>query len=82
MERLALEAQQKQLSNPLESDSTSVQHHDVESKSKTEKSRPKKSTKSANTSLNSSTEKEERKANKKKGQKLYCICQTPYDKSK
>jgi hypothetical protein len=41
----------------------------------------KKLTKSSNTSLNSSTEKEDKK-NKKKGQKLYCVCQTPYDKTK
>lgn len=77
MERLALEAQQQKLN--ISDSSSSGPHHDIDSK-KVEKPRPKKVTKSANTSLNSSAE--EKKSVKKKGQKLYCICRTPYDKAK
>lgn len=87
MERLALEANQSQHAPSL-SDSSSPtpmqqqMHHDSDAKLKVEKPRPKKPTKSANTSLNSSAERDDKKFNKKKGQKLYCVCQTPYDKSK
>jgi hypothetical protein len=71
MERLALEAQQQGLL-----DSSSAETSKVDKPNK-----PKKFIKSNNTSLNSSAEKEDKK-NKKKGQKLYCVCRTPYDKSK
>jgi len=80
MERLAQEAHQhKRVSESMESQGETE-------KSKSDKhnpNRPKKQTKSANTSLNSSTERESfDKKMKKKGQKLYCVCRTPYDKSK
>lgn len=87
MERLALEANQMQ-HPPSLSDSSSPTpmqqqlHNESDAKLKVERPRPKKSTKSANTSLNSSAERDDKKFNKKKGQKLYCVCQTPYDKSK
>ena len=82
MERLALEANQSQHAPSLSDSSSPTPMHDVEAKLKVEKPRPKKPTKSANTSLNSSAERDDKKFNKKKGQKLYCVCQTPYDKSK
>lgn len=80
MERLAQEAQQlKRLSESMES-STEME------KPKSDKHNPnrlKKHGKGANTSLNSSTQRDgSDKKNRKKGQKLYCICRTPYDKSR
>lgn len=75
MERLALEAQQQK---QKAYDSTEPESDRPKSEKSTQ-NRPKKYNKSS--SLNSSTEKEEKKA-KKKGQKLYCICRTPYDKTK
>lgn len=86
MERLALENQMQH--PPSLSDSSSPtpmqqqMHLDSDAKLKVEKPRPKKTTKCPNTSLNSSAERDDKKFNKKKGQKLYCVCQTPYDKSK
>lgn len=64
MERLALEAQQKE-SESQDSEQT-----------KTPVKSAKKSVK------NMSAEKEEKKSSSKKKQKLYCVCRTPYDKSK
>lgn len=80
MERLALEAQHQKQESPF--DSPVEQERTKIEKSLT--ARPKKYNKSANTSLNSSSEFREGndKKSKKKGQKLYCICRTPYDKSK
>lgn len=73
MERLALEAQQKLLESPTESEINL---------DKFPSGRQKKFNKSHGPgNLNSSNEKEDKKG-KKKGQKLYCICRTPYDKSK
>lgn len=83
MERLAIEAQQKQ--HNISDSLSPVLQQESDNKLKMDKARPKKlSVKRANTSLNSSTEKEDKKSLKKKGQKekFYCICQTPYDKSK
>lgn len=79
MERLAMEAQQKQ--QGLSDSPTPLSTSEGENKIKVEKIKAKKTIKSANTSLNSSCEKDDKKS-KKKGQKLYCICRTPYDKSK
>lgn len=64
MERLALEAQQK--------DSESQDSEQVKTPVKTVK----KSVKSM------SAEKEDKRPGSKKKQKLYCVCRTPYDKSK
>jgi hypothetical protein len=77
MERLAQEAQQKQMQGTLESASENERPPKAE---KNSASKQKKMTK-GNPALNSSTEKDDKKG-KKKGQKLYCICRTPYDKSK
>ena len=56
---------------------------DDEPSTKFERGTPKtlkKASSSKNTSFNSSIEKEEKRSKKK--QKVYCVCQTPYDKSK
>jgi hypothetical protein len=74
-----MEAQQKQ--HGMSESETPLSMSEGESKIRVEKPKTKKIIKSSNTSLNSSTEKEDKKS-KKKGQKLYCICRTPYDKSK
>ena len=69
MERLAMEAQNREeftLLEPTESD-----------RPKNQLNRHKKVLKST---LNSSNEKEDKKSKKK--QKLYCVCQTPYDKAR
>lgn len=66
MERLAMEAQQRDQRESPEIERPKYESH------------PKKTSK--NTSLNSSTEKEDKKSKKK--QKLYCVCRTPYDKAK
>lgn len=73
MERLAVEAQQRELQETL--DLTDVDHPKCE---KSPLNRPKKTSK--NTNLNSSPEKDEKKSKKK--QKLYCVCRTPYDKAR
>jgi hypothetical protein len=74
MERLAMEAQSQ--SQGSLNDSSDVE------RPKYEKSplKVKKAMSSKNTSFNSSIEKEDKKSKKK--QKLYCVCQTPYDKAK
>lgn len=64
MERLALEAQNKE--------SESQDSEQMKTPVKTIK----KSTK------NVSIEKEDKRPGSKKKQKLYCVCRTPYDKSK
>lgn len=75
MERLAME-QQMHRDDQSFNDSSDVERPKYEKSTKTAK----KPGSSKNTSFNSSIEKEEKKSKKK--QKLYCICQTPYDKSK
>jgi hypothetical protein len=72
MERLAMEAMQRE-------DQSFNDSSDVDRPKSTTKTL-KKATSSKNTSFNSSLEKEDKKSKKK--QKLYCVCQTPYDKSK
>lgn len=70
MERLALEAQQRESQGLLDSSDVEKPKHEKPSIKKTLKS----------TSHNSSMEKEDKKSKKK--QKLYCVCRTPYDKAK
>lgn len=77
MERLALEAQHQHIADSSMESIKSIE------KPQAMTNRPKKPhNKSVNTSLNSSTEKDDKKMKKKGHQKLYCICRTPYDKSK
>lgn len=79
MERLALEAQQQKHNNDALDSSMESEKGKGD---KSHQNRPKKHSKSErNPNLNTSLDKEEKKS-KKKGQKLYCVCRTPYDKSK
>lgn len=73
MERLAMEAQQREIQGYPESPDVERPKHEKPSM------KPKKVLKSS--SLNSSHEKDDKKSSKKK-QKLYCVCRTPYDKAK
>jgi hypothetical protein len=80
MERLAIEAEQKEQLSFLELTSSDFETLNAKME-KAQTSRSKKYTKNNNDILNSSTNKNDKKI-KKKNQKLYCLCRTPYDKSK
>lgn len=73
MERLALEAQQREQQRVQDSpagDRPEFEKFKTERHGKAPKSK----------SLNSSIEKDDKKSKKK--QKLYCVCQMPYDKTR
>lgn len=74
MERLAMEAQQREQLSAQDSPDVERPKHE-----KNPINRPKKTLKSS-TSLNSNVEKDDKKSKKKP--KRYCICQTPYDKAR
>lgn len=66
-----MEAQQREMEGSMDSDPDEAPSFEKTVRTKKSSKHP---------SLNSSSDKDDKKSKKK--QKLYCVCRTPYDKSK